>query len=160
VRRAVPLLGLAVRLAAAAIWLVAGAAKLSDLNHFEAQVAGYKLLPHTFDAPFAYTLPFIELFLGVYLVLGLLVRPAALLGCVLIVVFVAAQGQAWARGLSLDCGCFGSLAHNRVGLATVLRDVALGLPCLALVLWPARLASLDHRVLGLPDRFRSVTPSP
>ena len=82
------------RLTAAAIWLVAGAAKLSDLKHFEAQVAAYNLLPRTLDAPFAYTLPFIELFLGVYLVLGLLVRPAALLGCALIVVFVAAQGQA------------------------------------------------------------------
>jgi hypothetical protein len=63
------------------------------------------------------------------------------------------MAQAWARGLSLDCGCFGSLGPERVGPGAILRDAALGLPSLALALWPARLLSVDRRWLGSPDRF-------
>jgi uncharacterized membrane protein YphA (DoxX/SURF4 family) len=153
VARALPRLGLAVRLAAAAIWLVAGVAKLRDLEQFHAQVQAYKLLPSALEAPFAYALPFVEVGLGLYLGLGLLVRPAAILGCALMVVFIAAMAQAWAGGLSLDCGCFGSLAREQVGLGTILRDATLGLPSLTLALWPARLLSVDRAWLGRPDRF-------
>jgi uncharacterized membrane protein YphA (DoxX/SURF4 family) len=153
VARALPWLGLAVRLGAAAIWLVAGISKLGDLEHFHAQVQAYKLLPGALEAPVAYALPFVEVGLGLYLALGLLVRPAAILACCLMVVFVAAMAQARARGLSLDCGCFGSLAREKVGPGTILRDAALGLPSLALALWPARLLSVDRAWLGRPDRF-------
>lgn len=91
--------------------------------------------------------------LGVYLALGLLVRPAAILTCALMVVFVAAMAQAWARGLSLDCGCFGSAAREHVGLGSTLLDAALAIPSVILAIWPARFASLDWRLLGKPDRF-------
>jgi uncharacterized membrane protein YphA (DoxX/SURF4 family) len=156
-RRLLPWLGLAIRVTAASVWLVAGAAKVGELEHFHDQVDQYQLLPHALEAPFAYTLPFVELLVGLYLLLGLLTRIAALVGCVLMVLFLVAQGQAWARGLSLDCGCFGTLTHERVGAATILRDVALGLPTLAIAIRPARLLSLDRRLLGLPDRFAPST---
>jgi uncharacterized membrane protein YphA (DoxX/SURF4 family) len=150
---AVPWIGLAVRVAAAAIWLVSGVAKVVDLTHFEAQVQAYKLLPGALEAPFAYALPFVEVAIGVYLLVGLLVRPVAILACLLMLVFIAAMAQAWARGLSLDCGCFGTLARERVGLGTILRDAALGIPGLLLALWPARRWSLDALWLGHPDAF-------
>ena len=152
-RRLLPWLGLVIRVTAATVWLVAGAAKVGELEHFHDQVDQYELLPHALEAPFAYTLPFVELLVGIYLLLGLLTRIAALVGCALMVLFLIAQAQAWARGLSLDCGCFGTLTHERVGAATVLRDIALGLPTLAIAIRPARLLSLDRRLLGLPDRF-------
>ena len=148
-----PFVGLAIRLGAAGIWLAAGIAKIADLAHFHDQVRQYDILPHVFEAPFAYTLPFAEVAVGLYLAVGLLVRPAALLACALMVVFIAAQAQAWARGLVLDCGCFGSLARERVGLWTILRDVGLGLPSLVAAVRPPRLLSLDRRLLGRPDRF-------
>jgi uncharacterized membrane protein YphA (DoxX/SURF4 family) len=121
-------LGLALRLGAAAIWLVAGAAKLTELQHFHAQVNQYRLLPGVLEAPFAYALPFVELFVGLYLLLGLLTRVAALAGCFLMVLFLIAEAQAWARGLSLDCGCFGGLAQQRVGPWTIVRDSRSGSP--------------------------------
>jgi uncharacterized membrane protein YphA (DoxX/SURF4 family) len=152
-RAALPTLGLLIRLTAAAIWLVAGAAKVADLEHFHAQVVQYRLLPHAFEAPFAYTLPFVELLVGLYLAVGLLTRAAAAAGCLLMLVFLVAQGQAWARGLSLDCGCFGALSHETVGPATILRDVALGIPSLVMLWRPARMLSLDSRLLGIADRW-------
>jgi uncharacterized membrane protein YphA (DoxX/SURF4 family) len=145
--------GLAIRSVAAAIWLLAGIAKLFDLEHFRAQVAAYKLLPHALVTPFAYGLPFLETFVGVYLLLGLLVAPAAILTCVLMAAFLIAQAQAWSRGLSLDCGCFGTLSQQRVGFWSIARDAVLGIPGLILVFRPARYLSLDARYLGLPDAF-------
>jgi uncharacterized membrane protein YphA (DoxX/SURF4 family) len=149
--------GLATRLVAAGVWLAVGITKIADLEQFRSQVHAYALLPGALEAPFAYALPFVEVVLGLYLVVGLLIRPAALVGCFLMIVFVAAMAQAWARGLSLDCGCFGGVALHQVGLWTILRDAALGLPSLALAIRPARFASLDRR-LGLlrSDRDRQV----
>ena len=159
-RSPLPAIGLAIRLTAAAVWIVAGAAKVGELEHFHAQVDQYKLLPHALEAPFAYTLPFVELLVGLYLLVGLLTRVAAFAGCALMVLFLIAQAQAWARGLSLDCGCFGSLAHEQVGATTILRDLALGLPTLVMAIRPARLWSLDRRLLGLPDRFAAPPRGP
>ncbi|HEX8115776.1 MAG TPA: MauE/DoxX family redox-associated membrane protein [Pyrinomonadaceae bacterium] len=48
----------------ALVWLVSGAAKLTDLTHFHAQVGAYQLLPSALEAPFAYGLPFVEVALG------------------------------------------------------------------------------------------------
>jgi uncharacterized membrane protein YphA (DoxX/SURF4 family) len=144
-----PWAGLAVRLVAAAIWLTAGIAKILDLEHFHTQVSAYKLLPHVLVEPFAYALPFVETFAGLYLLLGLLTRATAIFTCVLMIAFLAAQIQAWARGLQLDCGCFGTLVQQRLGFWSIARDAALGLPGLVLAIWPARRLSLDHRLLGI-----------
>lgn len=159
-RSVLPIVGLAVRVAAAAIWLVAGAVKVADLEQFHVQVRLYQLLPHALEAPFAYALPFVELLLGLYLLAGLLTRWAGILGSVLMLAFLIAQAQAWARGLSFDCGCFGALARTQVGAATIARDAALALPSLLMALRPARLLSLDSRLLGLPDRFGPRPRSP
>jgi uncharacterized membrane protein YphA (DoxX/SURF4 family) len=156
--RLLPWLGLAIRLVAAGIWLAAGIAKVTELDHFRTQVAAYDILPHALIAPFAYALPFVEIGLGLYLAVGLLIRPAAILASVLMVVFIVAEAQAWYRGLVLDCGCFGSISLQRVGLGTILRDVGLGLPSLAMAIWPARKLSLDSYWLGRPDRFAIGDP--
>lgn len=152
-RQLLPWLGLALRLGAAGIWLAAGAAKLADLQQFHAQVRAYELLPGGLEAPFAYGLPFAEIAVGLYLAIGLLVRPAALVATLLMVSFVVAMAQARARGLSIDCGCFGSAVRQQIGLGTIARDAALGVPTLILLLRPTRFASLDRRLLGRPDRF-------
>ena len=152
-RRAVPWVGLALRLLAAGIWLAAGIAKAVDLEHFHTQVHGYDVLPHVLVGPFAYALPFVEIGIGVYLAIGLWIRPVSIVASALMVVFIVAQAQAWYRGLVLDCGCFGKLSVEKVGLATILRDVGLGLPSLAMAIWPARKLSLDSSWLGRPDRF-------
>lgn len=86
-----PWVGFAVRLGAAAIWLVAGIAKLADLTSFQQEVASYDVAPSALVEPIAYALPFLEVALGVYLLIGLLVRPAALLSTVLMLLFIGVQ---------------------------------------------------------------------
>jgi uncharacterized membrane protein YphA (DoxX/SURF4 family) len=121
-------LGLAARLAAGGIWLAAGIAKALDFDAFRVQLEGYDVLPHATVSWVAYGLPLLEIVLGGYLIVGLLVRPAAWLSLGLLVVFIAAQAQAWARGLAIDCGCFGTVDVQRVGAGTILRDLLLSIP--------------------------------
>jgi uncharacterized membrane protein YphA (DoxX/SURF4 family) len=147
-----PWIGLAIRLLAAAIWLVAGIAKVADLTAFKQEVAAYDVVPSLAE-PIAYALPFVEIGLGVYLGLGLLVRPAAALSFALMLLFIGVQAQAWARGLSIECGCFGGLSKETVGAGTIVRDVLLAIPSLVLLVKPARHLSLDRRLLGRPDEF-------
>ena len=151
-RRLMPWVGLAVRVAGAAVWLFAGITKLADLTAFEAQVQAYQVLPHVVVAPFAYALPLVEVALGVYLLVGALVRPVAIVSCVLMAIFILAELQAWARGLSIDCGCVGTTVKTQVGATTVLRDIALGIPFYVLAWRPARKWSVDER-MGRADAF-------
>ncbi len=155
-----PWLGLTIRLAAAAVWLTAGIAKLPEIESFRVEVERYLILPHALVVPFAYVLPFLEVGLGLYLAGGLFVRGSSLVGTLLMALFIAAQTQAWARGLSIDCGCFGSLAQSRVGIATVLRDLALGIPTFLMLWRPARLLSLDGLLFRREDRFAGAPVRP
>jgi uncharacterized membrane protein YphA (DoxX/SURF4 family) len=52
-------------------------------------------------------LPFFELAVGILLVLGASTRIAAFVSGLLMFAFIIGISQAWARGLSIDCGCFG-----------------------------------------------------
>jgi len=148
-----PWLGFAVRLLAAAVWIFAGATKVTDLGAFAAQVDRYELLSGFLVVPLAYILPFFEIFLGLYLAAGLFVRASALAGTILFAVFLAAQTQALIRGLTLDCGCFGTLTQAPLGPWTILRDIALGVPTFLMLGLPARRVSLDSRLFDAPDGF-------
>jgi uncharacterized membrane protein YphA (DoxX/SURF4 family) len=153
VRNLRPLVGLAIRVTAGLVWLVAGAAKIADLEQFRVQVEAYRLVPGGLEAAFAYALPFLEVGIGLYLIVGLLVRGTAAVSCVLMALFVVAMVQARLRGLVLDCGCFGALARQPIGWWTIARDVALGVPGLVMMLLPARFLSLDARLLGRRDAW-------
>ena len=140
-----PWASVAVRVLGGGIFIFTGVAKIADgLATFEDKVAKYQLLPHVLTGPFAYALPFVEVFVGLYLVVGLMTRVAAAASVVLMVMFLIAIGQAWARGLAIDCGCAGAALQEKVGLWAFLRDAALGIPSVLMLIWPARLLSLDR----------------
>jgi uncharacterized membrane protein YphA (DoxX/SURF4 family) len=92
-------------------------------------VRAYQLLPYGVDAVVGYTLPFVELFLAAALLLGLGTRVAAVLAGILMLAFVAGIGSVWARGISIDCGCFGGGGPVSAGetkyLEEILRDIGL-----------------------------------
>ena len=81
----------------------------------------------------------VEIAVGLLLVLGLFTRPAAVVGGLLMVAFLIGIISAWARGLTIDCGCFGGggtiAAAQTHYLSETLRDVGLAL-CAALARRP------------------------
>jgi uncharacterized membrane protein YphA (DoxX/SURF4 family) len=98
---------LGARLVLAAVWAWAGWAKIADPDAATRAVRAYDLFPEALVKPVAWGLPFVEIALALLLLVGLACRPAAWVSAVLFVAFIAMIGSAWARGLSIDCGCFG-----------------------------------------------------
>ncbi|WP_168581606.1 MauE/DoxX family redox-associated membrane protein [Gephyromycinifex aptenodytis] len=102
-----PWVGLVARLILGAALLVAGGMKIGSPLVAARAAQAYQILPFDLAGYVGMALPAIEMALGLLLVLGLYTRFAAGAGAVLMLVFVAAIASAWARGLSIDCGCFG-----------------------------------------------------
>jgi uncharacterized membrane protein YphA (DoxX/SURF4 family) len=69
-------------------------------------VYNYRLLPGALVNALALVMPWIELLVGILLVVGAWRREAALVAAVLLVVFLGAIGWNLARGHAIDCGCF------------------------------------------------------
>jgi uncharacterized membrane protein YphA (DoxX/SURF4 family) len=99
--------GLVARLLLGGVVLVAGLLKVGHLETSARAVRAYQLLPYDVAGVIGYGLPILEVALGVLLVVGLFTRVSAFVSGVLMVVFIAGIASAWARGLSIDCGCFG-----------------------------------------------------
>ena len=70
-------------------------------------VRAYDLLPEAVVPAVGHLLPVVEVVIGLCLVLGVLVRGTSLVSALLFVAFIIGISSAWARGLSIDCGCFG-----------------------------------------------------
>jgi uncharacterized membrane protein YphA (DoxX/SURF4 family) len=138
------------------VLVVAGALKLPDPAAAERAVRAYRLLPEGLVAPAAFGLPVIEVAVGLALLAGVFVRTAAIAAAVLLAVYIAAIASVWARGLSIDCGCFGNggqVAAGRTSYpAEVARDVGLLLVTLALARWPRSRLALGGRDESLVER--------
>jgi len=140
---------LAGRLLLGGVWIAAGAAKLPDPAGSVRAVRAYQVLPEAIVPVVGFGLPVLEVALGLLLVLGVAVRFGAILSAFLLVAFIAGVSSAWARGLAIDCGCFGgggavAADRTRYGIE-ILRDSALLLVAVALARWPAsRLALVPH----------------
>jgi uncharacterized membrane protein YphA (DoxX/SURF4 family) len=125
------------RLALAGIFLFAAYAKMkpqaamgwsgasikTSLSMFAMQVDSYQLLPPQLVSPAAHFLPPFELFLGLWLLSGVLFRYSALMTTVLLGAFFAMMVRTYKMGLEINCGCFGP--GERLGVGTLLRDGSL-----------------------------------
>jgi uncharacterized membrane protein YphA (DoxX/SURF4 family) len=145
-----PWLATAGRLLLGGVFLLAGLLKMPDPAAAVRAVRAYRLLPEALVAPVAFGLPVLEIAVGLALLLGVFVRTAAIAAAVLLVVFVAAVGSAWARGLQIDCGCFGNGGAVAAGETAaypteVLRDTSLLVVALALARWPRSRLALGSR---------------
>ncbi|MFE9188991.1 MauE/DoxX family redox-associated membrane protein [Micromonospora sp. NPDC007208] len=150
-----PWLGIAARLGLAAVWLVAGASKVSDLAASGRAVNAYQVLPYDVATVIGAALPFVELALGVLLLLGLATRLVAGVSAALLGVFIAGIASAWARGLAIDCGCFGSGGQLAAGqapsyLPEILRDLGFLVLAGFLLIWPRTPVSVDGWLAGEP----------
>ncbi|GAA1514033.1 MauE/DoxX family redox-associated membrane protein [Kribbella lupini] len=124
-----PWVSTAARLTLGAVMLVAGALKVADPATAAQAVRAYELLPDALVTPVGWGLPFLEMAIGLLLIVGFGTRPAGAAAGVFMVVFIAAVSSAWARGLSIDCGCFGGGGEVAAGptryLQEILRDTGL-----------------------------------
>jgi len=132
--------GLFARLTLGGVLVAAGWLKVIAPAKSQMAVRAYEVLPISVANFFGIALPWFEVGLGVLLILGIAVRLSAALGGALMVLFIAAISQAWARGLSIDCGCFGGGGTVAPGqtkyLSEIFRDTGLALLALYLIRYP------------------------
>jgi uncharacterized membrane protein YphA (DoxX/SURF4 family) len=105
-------LGTAARLVTGGVWLWAGMLKLPHPDESVLAVRAYQLLPGDSATTVGHLLPVLEVVVGVCLVLGLLTRGAAVVSCLLFALFIFGIASVWARGMTIDCGCFGGGGYD------------------------------------------------
>lgn len=114
-----------VRLALGIVFVYASVDKILNPAAFAQAVYNYQILPDLLINLTAIVLPWMELFLGLCLILGLWLPGAAFLSTLLLITFFGALLFNTARGLNIDCGCFsttdGTLSDISMGWY-VLRD--------------------------------------
>jgi uncharacterized membrane protein YphA (DoxX/SURF4 family) len=144
-----PWLGTLVRLGLAAVWLFAGAAKVGDLAGSGRAVNAYQVMPFDVARIIGAALPFVEITLGLLLLVGFATRVVAAISSALLLVFIAGISSAWARGLSIDCGCFGSGGQLAAGQSPsyapeIARDIGFLVLAAFLLIWPLTRLSVDR----------------
>jgi uncharacterized membrane protein YphA (DoxX/SURF4 family) len=148
--RALDVVGTVARLGLASVWLISGVLKAVDPDQTYVAVRAYDVLPRGAVGPVAAVLPWAELALGLLLMLGAGIRIVAAASAVLLLVFIAGVAQAWVRGLSIDCGCFGGGGQVAPGetryVEELLRDTGFLLLAAWLVVRPRTWFALDARV--------------
>jgi uncharacterized membrane protein YphA (DoxX/SURF4 family) len=139
--------GTVARVGLSAVWLVSGSIKAADPDQTYIAVRAYDVLPYPAVTPVAAVLPWLELTLGLLLLVGLRVRLVAVASGILLALFMAGVSQAWARGLLIDCGCFGGggdVAADQTRYGTeLLRDTGFLALAAWLVIRPRTLFALD-----------------
>lgn len=141
-------IGLVARVILGGVLLAAGFLKYEHLDKSQMAVRAYDILPISLANFLGITLPFVEMAIGILLILGAAIRISALIGGFLMLMFVIGISQAWARGLSIDCGCFGGGGQVAPGTANylpeILRDAALALLAIYLFRSPQSKFALDR----------------
>lgn len=144
--------GLLARVVAGGVWITAGAVKLPDPAQSVDAVRAYQLLPGSLVQPVGQLLPVIEIVVGATLVLGLLTRGSAIVSALLFTAFIIGIASVWARGISIDCGCFGGGGYDPDATAKypweIARDAALLLASLFVAWLPSTRLALDAVLFG------------
>ena len=150
--RAEKVIVLLLRMIVGGVFIYAGAIKAIDPAQFAKDVDNYRLLPSTAAvAAVALYLPWLEILAGTALAAGVWHRGASLLIGGMLIAFIIALVSAWARGLDINCGCFGHGVNKSNYPLALLLDAAL-LTALSFSAW--RSARIESRGGHGP----SVTP--
>jgi putative oxidoreductase len=119
------------RIVLGGLFVYAGVVKVGDPLDFAQDIRNYRLVGQSLAFIVALVLPWLEILAGAFLVAGIWTRGAALVITGLLVFFIVLTLVTMARGLDVDCGCFGSLSRKS-GWGVVLED--LGMLVLSLTL--------------------------
>lgn len=113
------------------VFIWSGWLKVQDPSQFLVSIRTFHLLPDPFAAWLALLLPWLEIFAGLCVLTGWLRRGGLFLLNTSLVVFAIALFTAWARGLDVECGCFGGGKGTTTIIEALMRDAVL----LAVGLW-------------------------
>lgn len=130
------LFALCARLILGVVFIYASIDKIIHPADFAKAVYNYQILPGFLVSLAAIILPWLELVLGLFLIIGVFREGSVCMVTALLVVFSGAMIFNLARGLDIHCGCFSTSAddtHNVLMVWYVFRDGLFLLPALYLL---------------------------
>jgi uncharacterized membrane protein YphA (DoxX/SURF4 family) len=149
--------GVVARLIVGLVDVVAGLAKFSDPAGNVRQVRAFRILPESLVPTVGHALPTVEIVIGAMLILGILTRSFAVLAALFFLAFIVGIASAWARGMEINCGCFGSQGvpadPQRQYAIDIARDIGLLICSLWLVIWPRTRIALDNLLFPHHERL-------
>jgi len=112
------------RLILGVIFIYASYDKILHPNAFAEIIYNYQILPDSLINLTAIVLPWLEMFMGVFLIIGFWM-PGTVAWCnILLLMYVGVLCFNLARGLDINCGCFSTTEGSAIGIGTILWDVA------------------------------------
>ena len=111
------------RIGIGVVLLYAGAIKALDPRDFMSDIVNYRILPYSVSAVVALYLPWLEIFCGLSLLTKRFLNGGLAISAILMGVFTITLLSAWARGLDISCGCFGTASTSRHYPWLIGRDV-------------------------------------
>ncbi len=132
-RQIQPWLGLGLRCFIGGYFVFAAVPKIIEPLAFATSISHYGLLPVWLVNGYALVVPWMELLVGLFLVVGFRTRLSAAFVHVMLVMFTFAVTYAVIAGLKIDCGCFGASGGEEVSWMKVAKN--LGLIAMSTYLW-------------------------
>jgi len=124
------------RIGLAGLFLYSGYVKLQSPLQFAADVMGYKLVPAGLVFPVAQYFPWVEIALGLLLLVGWRIRYWGVAASALILFFITLITITYARGIDANCGCFGT--GEKISPFTIFRDSSFLVPALFLAFFKTK----------------------
>jgi uncharacterized membrane protein YphA (DoxX/SURF4 family) len=113
-----------VRLILGVIFIYASYNKILHPKAFAEVVYNYQILPDGLINVTAIVLPWLEMLMGIFLIMGFWM-PGTVIWCnTLLVVYTGALGFNLARGMDINCGCFSTTKGSTIGIGTILWHAA------------------------------------
>jgi putative oxidoreductase len=125
------------RLALGGLFVYAGVVKVLDPLDFAQNIRNYRLVGQSLSFIAAVVLPWLEILAGVALAAGIWKRASALIISGLLVFFIVLTLVTIARGLDVECGCFGALSRKS-GFGVILEDLGMLFMGFCLLFAPAK----------------------
>ncbi len=138
------------RLILSGVFIYSGYTKIQEPIQFAVAISGYKMVPDNLIFPLARSLPWVEIVLGLAILIGWKIRHFSTAAAALLLFFIAILSITIARGIEANCGCFG--LDERISPLTVFRDSLFLIPALYLVFEPWLAGKLLPRGFSLERR--------
>ena len=122
------------RLIIAGVFIYSGYVKVQEPLQFAVAISGYRMVPENLIYPMAKYLPWVEIFLGLAILIGWKIRYFSAATAALLLFFIVVLSITISRGIEANCGCFG--LDEKISPLTILRDSLFLIPALYLVVEP------------------------
>ena len=110
------------RIILGAVFLWASLGKILDPADFARSISNFHIVPFGIENIVALILPWLELFIGMGLILGIMVDGSVQISAILLIMFILMIGQAMLRGFNIECGC-GLKEGEMIGLNKILENL-------------------------------------